>query len=62
MKKIMTSAAALAMLGSAAMAGGYAEPVIEAPVVVEDTSSSASGWVVPAIIVALVAVAVAADN
>ncbi|AJE44962.1 hypothetical protein [Celeribacter indicus] len=60
MKKF-AAAAVFALAGSAAFAGGYSEPVIEAPVVVEETSSSSAGYVVPLLVLALVAAAVAAD-
>ncbi|MGH1330119.1 MAG: hypothetical protein ACRBBK_04505 [Paracoccaceae bacterium] len=59
MKKIV-AAATFALVGSAAFAGGYIEPVMEAPVIVEQASgSSAGGFIVPLLILALVAAAVA---
>lgn len=61
MKKLAL-AAVLATLGTAAVAGGYEAPVMEAPVIVEETaSSSAGGLLVPLLILALVAAAVAAN-
>jgi hypothetical protein len=51
MKKIAL-AAVLAVAASSAFAGGYSEPMIEPEVIVEDTTSSAAGIVVP--IVALI--------
>ncbi|MBK1636124.1 hypothetical protein [Rhodovulum adriaticum] len=54
MKKIAL-AAAVSVAATTAFAGGYSEPVIEPEIIVEDTSSSAAGILVP--IVALVLVA-----
>lgn len=60
MKKLVL-AAALTAAASTAFAGNMAEPVIEAPVIVEEASSSSAGGVlVPLIILAVIA-AVAAD-
>lgn len=61
MKKLAL-AAVMATVGTAAFAGTYAEPVMEAPVIVEETGgSSAGGWVVPVLLLLLVAAAVSAD-
>lgn len=59
MKKLAL-AAVLAGTATAASAGSYAEPVIEAPVIVEETSSSSVGIVLPLIAIAVIA-AVLAD-
>lgn len=62
MKKIAL-AAAFAGAASTAFAGNVAEPIIETPVavVVEETagSSSSAGLIIPLILVALIAAAVA---
>ena len=63
MKKLVL-AAAMSAAGTAAFAGGYAEPIVEfvpAPVVVEETttSSSAAGIVVPLLLLAIIAAAAA---
>ncbi|SEN47328.1 hypothetical protein SAMN04488077_11844 [Roseovarius tolerans] len=62
MKKIVL-AAALSAAASTGFAGNLSEPVIEAPVIVEETnaSSSAAAVWVPLVILAIVAAAVAAD-
>lgn len=60
MKKLVL-AAALTAAGSTAFAGSLAEPVIEAPVIVEEASSSSSGILLPLLLLVLVAAAVAAD-
>ncbi|WP_297769319.1 hypothetical protein [uncultured Roseovarius sp.] len=62
MKKLVL-AAALSAAASTAFAGNISEPVIEAPVVVEETnaSSSAAGVWVPLVLLAIVAAVVAAD-
>ncbi|SEK85281.1 hypothetical protein SAMN05443999_102401 [Roseovarius azorensis] len=62
MKKLVL-AAALSVAASTAFAGNLSEPVIEAPVVVEETnasSSSAAIWV-PLVLLAIVAAVVIAD-
>ncbi|MET4127567.1 hypothetical protein [Roseovarius sp. MBR-6] len=62
MKKLAL-AAALSVAATAGFAGTLAEPVIEAPVIVEETnaSSSAAAVWVPLLILAIVAAAIAAD-
>ncbi|QIE46127.1 hypothetical protein G5B38_11675 [Pseudohalocynthiibacter aestuariivivens] len=62
MKKLVL-AAALSAAASTGFAGNYEEPVMEAPVIVEETqaSSSAAGIWVPLILLAIVAAVVAAD-
>jgi hypothetical protein len=60
MKKIAL-AAVLAVAASSAFAGGYSEPMIEPEVIVEDTTSSSAGIVVPIVAVLLFA-AVATCN
>ncbi|MBE0453741.1 hypothetical protein [Roseovarius autotrophicus] len=56
-------AAALSVAASTGYAGTLAEPVIEAPVIVEETSASSSAaavWV-PLLLLAIVAAVVIAD-
>ncbi len=62
MKKLAL-AAALSAVASTGFAGSLAEPVIEAPVIVEETnaSSSAAAVWVPLLLLAIVAAVVAAD-
>ncbi|MBQ0750929.1 MAG: hypothetical protein KBT70_12075 [Roseovarius sp.] len=62
MKKLVL-AAALSAAASTAFAGNLSEPVMEAPVVVEETaaSSSAAGVWVPLVLLAIVAAVIAAD-
>jgi len=60
MKKLVL-AAALVGAASTAYAGSLAEPVIEAPVIVEETGGSSSGILLPLILLALVAAAVASN-
>ncbi len=65
MKKLITSAAALMFGTSAAVAGGMAEPLEMAPVeIIEDTAggSSNAGLIVPLILIALIAAAVAQSD
>ena len=61
MKKLVL-AAALAAAASTASAGNLAEPVVEAPVIVEETSGSSSGWGLPLVLLVLVGAAVAASD
>lgn len=62
MKKLAL-AAALTVAASTAFAGSMAEPMMEAPVIVEEAeaSSSTGGLIVPLILIALVAAAVSGD-
>ncbi len=62
MKKIVL-AAAFAGTATAGFGGNMEEPVMEAPVIVEETaaSSSAAGVWIPLTILAIVAAAIAAD-
>ncbi len=60
MKKLIL-AATLSVAASTAIAGSLAEPVIEAPVVVEETQSSSSGILLPLILLVLVGAAVASN-
>jgi hypothetical protein len=60
MKKLAL-AAALSVVATGAFAGGV-EPVIEPVVIVEDTSTSAGGILVPVLALLLIAAAVAAKQ
>lgn len=60
MKKVVL-AAGLALASTAAFAGGYSEPVIEAPVIVEETSSSSMGSAALILLGLLAVAAIAAD-
>ena len=60
MKKLVL-AAALTAAASTAYAGSLADPVIEAPVIVEEAVGSSGGVVLPLILLALVAAAVATE-
>lgn len=60
MKKFVL-AAAMTAAASTAFAGSYADPIIEAPVIVEEASSSSGGVLLPLFLLVLVAAAVAAD-
>jgi hypothetical protein len=61
MKKIAL-AAALSVTASTAFAGNISAPIMEAPIIVEEakSGSSSSGILVPLLILAVVAAAVAA--
>ncbi len=62
MKKIAIAAAIVAVTATTGFAGGFDAPVMEmAPMVEVTEGSSAGGWVVPLILLALVAAAVAAN-
>lgn len=58
MKKLVL-AAAMTVAASSAFAGSLADPIIEAPVVVEEATSSSAGVLVPILILVLVAAALA---
>ena len=59
MKKIVVVAVALVAVASAVFAGGMAEPIMEmSPVVIEEAAAgSASGMLIPLILIALIAMA-----
>lgn len=61
MKKIALAAAFAAAAATTASAGNIVEPMVEAPVVVEQATESSAGILLPLILLALVAVAVAGD-
>ena len=58
MKKVIL-AAALIVMGSTSFAGNMTEPVMEAPIIIEETAqaSSSSGILLPLILIALLAAA-----
>ncbi|MEP3944833.1 MULTISPECIES: hypothetical protein [Ascidiaceihabitans] len=58
MKKFVL-AAALTAAASTAFAGQPADPIIEAPVIIEEAGSSSGGIVLPLILLAVVAAALA---
>lgn len=60
MKKLVL-AVAFTATASTAFAGSLAEPVVEAPVIVEETQGSSQGILLPLVLLALVAAAVAAN-
>ena len=60
MKKLVL-AAALTAAASTATAGSLAEPVIEAPVIVEETGSSSNAIWLPIALLVLVGAAIAAN-
>ncbi|AXI44649.1 hypothetical protein C1J03_00545 [Sulfitobacter sp. SK012] len=60
MKKLVL-AAALTAGASTAFAGSVADPIIEAPVIVEEATSSSSGALIPLLLLVVVAAAIAAD-
>lgn len=63
MRKFALSAlTALALAGTAAHAGGIAEPVIEPEVVAQDAGSSSGGLIVPLLLLVLVVAAISGGN
>ena len=52
------------MIAGSAHAGGYSEPVIDEPVMIEQGASSSGGanWVVPVLLLALIGVALASSD
>ncbi|MEL7345016.1 MAG: tail fiber domain-containing protein [Pseudomonadota bacterium] len=63
MKRILLSATiSIALVSGQAHAGGMAEPMMEPEVIVEEAAASSGGFVVPLILLALVALAIASDN
>jgi hypothetical protein len=63
MKNLLSaSALSLVLVATHAQAGSLADPVIEAPIVVEEARSSSAGAAVPLLLLALVAIAVASNS
>ena len=60
MKKFVL-AAALTVVASSAFSGSLADPITEAPIIVEEASSSSAGVLVPLFLLVLVAAAVSSD-
>ncbi|WP_413719581.1 hypothetical protein [Silicimonas sp. MF1-12-2] len=60
-KTVFTLAAIAGLSASAAFAGGMSEPVMEPEIVVEESTGSSGGIVLPLLLLALVA-AIAADS
>lgn len=61
MKSIVLAATTATLLGTAAMAGSYSEPMIEAPVIVEETTNSSGGEALILYMVALTILAAVAN-
>ncbi len=59
--KVITTIAALAAFTSMASAGSLSDPVIEAPIIIEEASSSSSGTVTVALLALLLALPVLTD-
>ncbi len=58
MKKLAL-AAVLATAATHGFAGGLEEPIVEPVIIEEDTAGSNAGWVIPVLLLALVAAAAA---
>ncbi len=58
MKKLAL-AAALSVAASTGFAGGLEEPVVEPIIIEEDTGGTNAAWIIPVVLLALVAVAAA---
>ncbi|WP_172327731.1 hypothetical protein [Mangrovicoccus sp. HB161399] len=48
-------AATLAVAASASFAGGLEEPIVEPEVIVEETSGTGAAWIIPVLLLAVVA-------
>jgi len=57
MKKLALAAVLSAVASTSAFAGGLEEPIVEPVIIEEDTSGTNAGWVVPVVLLALIAVA-----
>ena len=57
MRNLIGTTAILALMGTSALAGGMAEPVMEPTIVAAKTSSSAGGVLIPLLILILVCAA-----
>ncbi|WP_299030799.1 hypothetical protein [uncultured Sulfitobacter sp.] len=59
--KYTLSALAFAALATSAQAGSLSDPIIEAPIIIEEASSSSSGTVTVALLALLLALPVLTD-
>ena len=62
MRNLIGTTAILAVIGSAAFAGGLAEPTMEPTIVAAKTTRSAGGVLIPLLILILVAAAVSSGG
>ncbi|MEM6371351.1 MAG: tail fiber domain-containing protein [Pseudomonadota bacterium] len=62
MKRTLAALLCIAVATTQVSAGGPADPVIEAPVIVEDTASSSSGVAVPLLLLAVVLIAATSSS
>ncbi|MGL4311543.1 MAG: hypothetical protein ACRCSU_13775 [Paracoccaceae bacterium] len=58
---LVTASAALLLSIGSVQAGGLAEPTMDPDVIVEDTSSGSDAFVVPLLLLLVIAAAVSAD-
>ena len=61
MKKLVIASAFVAA-ASTASAGSMADPVIEAPVIVEETAGSSGGMIIPLLLFVALAIAVGSSS
>ena len=59
MKKVMLVAAVAALAATAAQAGALVDPIVEPEIIVEQSSSSSAGIIVPLVFLAFLGAAVA---
>jgi len=63
MKKLfIASAMSCALAATTVSAGSYADPIIEAPVIVEEAESSSSGALIPILLFVVIAAALASNS
>jgi hypothetical protein len=55
MKNAVFALSVAALISQPALAGGMAEPVMEAEVIAEESAGTGGGWVVPLILIAVIA-------
>ncbi|MGI1661854.1 hypothetical protein ACRDNQ_06415 [Palleronia sp. KMU-117] len=60
-KNTAIALAAVATMSTAAYAGGMSEPVMEPEIIVEESTGTGGAWIVPVIVLALVAAVAMAD-
>lgn len=60
-KTVFTLAAIAGFSASAAVAGGMDEPVMEPEIIVEESTGSSGGFVLPLMLIAIVAAIASAD-
>ena len=62
MKHFLGFALAMSLSATAAISGGFAEPLMEPEVIAEEAAAGSTGFLVPLLLLAVVAIAISSSN